>query len=112
MKKLSLPSNEGRRRGVTVLGIMLLAPTLFAAAFLSMAPVANGAAVDELAAVEFAADLGDNLVVLGETSAADPLTSGDNFDWPLDQMAAGVGILLLVMIGLPLGYRFIKIRRI
>ncbi|MCB0170305.1 MAG: hypothetical protein KDI02_09350 [Anaerolineae bacterium] len=110
MKKFILLGHERRRRGVAVLGIILLAPTLLAAAVLTMAPVVNGAVADEAVAVEMVAGLGDDLAALSPTLVADTLSSGDNFDWPLDQMAAGVGILLVVLIGLPLGYRLIKIR--
>ncbi|MCB0162617.1 MAG: hypothetical protein KDI79_00230 [Anaerolineae bacterium] len=108
MKQLTQPGFAGRRRGVMVLGIILLAPTLLAAAFLTIAPIVNGAITDEPANVEFAAGLDKNLAMPDQTSAADTLTSSDNFDWPLDQMVAGIGILLLVMMGLPLGHRLIK----
>ncbi|MCB0210370.1 MAG: hypothetical protein KDJ52_13620 [Anaerolineae bacterium] len=108
MKELPLPGNAGRRRGVMMLGVIWLVPTLLAAAILAMAPVVNGAITDEPAAIEFATDLEDDLGIINQTSAAAPLISDNKFDWPLDQVAIGIGIFLVVTIGLPLGYRVTK----
>lgn len=102
----ALHSNHEHKR-LIILGLILLGPTLLLAVALNYTPFSDTIEIDAM----FSVGTDHSRPALSQNSPSQPPGASNDFDWPLIQVAASVGILLLVMIGFPLGYRLTNSRR-
>lgn len=112
MGQLATPYSSRRYIRIVVLSLVLLVPTLIVATALARTSIGVRADVDERSNVETTvARDDDSQVGMRRVKSPQSLPVNNRIDWPLVQMLTGLGILLLIMIGVPLGYRLATIER-
>lgn len=104
LERFSAPRSNHEHKGLIILGLILLGPTLLLAVALNYTPFADTIEIDAM----FNVGTDHSRPVLSQNSPSQTLPASDDFHWPVIQVEASVGILLLVMIGLPLGYWLTK----
>ena len=109
MGQLATPYSKRRCVGVLVLSMVLLVPTLLVATVLTRTSIEVRADTYERPNVATTVEGDDGQTVMSRALFPQSLAVNNRVHWPLVQVAAGVGILLLVMIGLPVGCRLTKI---
>lgn len=111
MEQLATPYSNHRYIRIAVLSLVLLVPTLLVATTLTHTSVGVRADVDEGPSVETRVGRDNSQTVMSRAILPQSLPVTSNVHWPLMQVVAGLGILLLIIIGVPLGYRLGTIER-
>lgn len=107
MEQFSALCSNHKHKRLIVLGLTLLAPTLLLAIALNYTPLVDRIEIDALSSV----GTGNSHAVVSQNSSSQKLPASNDFDWPLTQVEASVGILLLTMVGLPLSCRLTNMGR-